>query len=124
MSVHIPGSLFVDASANSDATLANHGSNFAAANAQLAGIERGMAEAATSDRVMYEGCRARTAEAEGVAKNAFLNGNTRMLHATSIADTSNYRTLYSPSSAYGPTGPIGSTAAFTSPYVQGYLHQR
>ena len=124
MSVHIPGSLFTSASGNSDVTLAAHEGNFSAANAQLAVIERGMAEAATSDRVLYEGCRARTSESEAVARNAFLNGNTRMLHATSIADTSNYRTLYSPSSGYGPNGPIGATAPFTSPYVQGYLHQR
>eukprot|EP01061_Rhynchopus_euleeides_P003218 TRINITY_DN12490_c0_g1_i1.p1 TRINITY_DN12490_c0_g1~~TRINITY_DN12490_c0_g1_i1.p1 ORF type:complete len:125 (+),score=43.99 TRINITY_DN12490_c0_g1_i1:78-452(+) len=124
MSVHIPGSLLTSPTTSYDVTLGNHATNFSAANAQLAGIEQGMAEAATADRIMYEGCVARTAEAAAIAKNAHANANTRMLHATSIADTSNYRTLFSPSSAYGPAGPFGATAPITTPYVQGYLHQR
>eukprot|EP00754_Rhynchopus_humris_P002056 Rhum_TRINITY_DN11156_c0_g1::Rhum_TRINITY_DN11156_c0_g1_i1::g.42741::m.42741 len=124
MSIHINGTVFADPATTYDVNQGRHGANFAAANAQLAGIEEAQAHAAAADATLYAGCVSRTAQATANANTAFATANSQMAAAKSIADTSNYRTLYSPSSAYGPVGPCGATAPFTSPYVAGYLHQR
>ncbi|KAJ9450697.1 hypothetical protein DIPPA_28614 [Diplonema papillatum] len=123
MSIFVPGSLFPHAEAV-DTTLALHTANFDSANAAIASVENGMVAAAAADAAAYEVLKANTFQAGLDARSAQMQGDYNMQLATAIADSNNYHTLFSPSSAYGPIGPAGATAGYTSPYVSGILHQR
>eukprot|EP01064_Diplonema_japonicum_P007407 TRINITY_DN15023_c0_g1_i2.p1 TRINITY_DN15023_c0_g1~~TRINITY_DN15023_c0_g1_i2.p1 ORF type:complete len:125 (+),score=28.84 TRINITY_DN15023_c0_g1_i2:44-418(+) len=124
MSIYVAGGLFGGQVASQDATLAMHGSNFGAASAQLAMIDNMKAETAAADAALYGSYAGNTAQAVENARETHILAHANMTAATTLADQSNYRTLYSPSSACGPVGPLGATAPFVTPYVAGYLHQR
>eukprot|EP01059_Diplonema_ambulator_P003806 TRINITY_DN134_c1_g1_i1.p2 TRINITY_DN134_c1_g1~~TRINITY_DN134_c1_g1_i1.p2 ORF type:complete len:140 (+),score=35.01 TRINITY_DN134_c1_g1_i1:48-422(+) len=124
MAIHVTGGLFEGQVANQRQTLERHTVNLQAAGEQLSSIDAVKSATASEDAAMYAAAQAKTAEHTLLAAQEYQLGNHRMAFATDLADTNNYRTIFSPSSAAGPVGPLGATANFVSPYVAGTLHQR
>ena len=123
MAIHVAGSLFAPMTSVTDQTRAKHEGNFSATTEALNAVAVSSAGVSETHAVQYNALAVNTAAKATASNECYTEGNTRMVHAKAVADGSNYRTLYSPSSAYGPAGPNGATAPYVSPYVSGALHQ-
>eukprot|EP00755_Sulcionema_specki_P017766 Sspe_Gene.65193::Locus_38605_Transcript_2_2_Confidence_0.667_Length_494::g.65193::m.65193 len=110
--------------AGASMTLDRHRANFAASTAEQAAVDHRRAVIASADAADWSLRAADTARCEANAWAVSRAGDHRMAYSTAVANEGNYRTLYSPSSAYGPVGPLGATAPYVSPYVAGVLHTR
>eukprot|EP01062_Namystynia_karyoxenos_P079799 TRINITY_DN8484_c0_g1_i1.p1 TRINITY_DN8484_c0_g1~~TRINITY_DN8484_c0_g1_i1.p1 ORF type:complete len:219 (+),score=28.10 TRINITY_DN8484_c0_g1_i1:100-756(+) len=107
-----------------DASAGTLSAGFDAACGRMAEIGHGRALAARYDTHRLGERHAALGDSVRNATAATTAGHHLMNRATGIVDGCTYRTRYSPSSAYGPCGPYGTTADYTSPYVAGILHQR
>eukprot|EP01060_Flectonema_neradi_P014372 TRINITY_DN21072_c0_g1_i1.p1 TRINITY_DN21072_c0_g1~~TRINITY_DN21072_c0_g1_i1.p1 ORF type:complete len:144 (+),score=25.13 TRINITY_DN21072_c0_g1_i1:59-433(+) len=124
MAIHVNGTLFAPMTTATDQTRASHEGNFAATTEALRSVTASRIAAAETHAAELAGLASNTSARAVASGEQFSAGNVQMAHATAVADSNNYRTLYSPSSAYGPAGPNGATASYVSPYVSGALHQR